>query len=230
MVIFVARWVVTLALLAGLGYGVRQLFHTARLRGAQEVADDAARSRSSRRSTTTTVASGPSTTAAAVTTTPAPLGATGPVTPSAAEASDTEQDQPDSCGRPVNYDVGNVIDGNITTAWRVAGDGVGATVTLTLPGRVHLTQVGLVPGYAKVDQCSNFDRFPQLRRVTAVTWHFDNEVSLPQSFKDRPEMQTMPVDVITSTVTVEIRSSTPNPRLDAVAISEVQLIGAPLAG
>ena len=92
---------------------------------------------------------------------------------------------------------------------------------------VHLTQVGLVPGYAKVDVCSNFDRFTQLRRVVSVTWHFDGEVAVPQTFKDRPEMQSVPVDVTTSTVTLEITATTPNPRLDAAAVSEVLLLGVP---
>ena len=231
VVIFVVRWVVTLALLGGLAYGVRQLFTTARLRGAQEAADDAARSHGPRprAATTTSAPAGAASTAPVATTTTQPLGISEPVTPSAIEASDTERDQPDSCGRPVHYDVANLVDGNVATAWRVAGDGEGATVTLTLPGRIHLTQVGLVPGYAKVDLCSNFDRFTQLRRIVSVTWHFDGEVSLPQTFKDRPEMQTLPVDVTTSTVTIEVRSTTSDPRLDATAISEVQLLGEPVA-
>ena len=226
--IFVMRWIVTLAMLVALVYGARQLFDTARQRGAQEAADDVRRSTGpGRRATTTsTAASAVSTAAAAGPTTTVALAPSGPVDVATVEASDTERDLPDSCGRPVNYDVRNLVDGNTTTAWRAPGDAVGARVTITLPRPTHLTQIGLVPGYAKVDQCSNLDRFTQLRRVTAVEWLFDGEVSLPQTFKDRPEMQTMAVDVITTTITIEIRGSTPNPRLDAAAISEVQLVGA----
>lgn len=227
--VFVARWVVTLAVLGGLAYGARELFDTAQLRGDQEAADDAVRSATARnrRSTTTTAPSEATTTtaAAAATTTAAPV-AVGPIAPTALDASGTERDLPDSCGQPVNYAVGNIVDGNLATAWRVPGPGTGATVTFTLPGKVRLTEIGLVPGYAKVDLCSNFDRFTQMRRIVAVTWHFDDEVSLPQTFKDRPELQTMPVDVVTSTVTLEIRQTTGAPQLDATAVSEVRLVGA----
>lgn len=229
--IFVARWVVTLAVLGGLVYGARQLFDTADLKGAQEAADDASRSAAARdrRSTTTTVATEATTTTVAVApeaTTTVPVAA-GPIVPVGLTASGTERDLPDSCGQPVGYAVGNIVDGSLATAWRVPGPGTGATVTFTLPGKTRLTEIGLVPGYAKVDLCSNFDRFTQMRRIVAVTWHFDDEVTLPQTFKDRPELQTMPVDVVTSTVTLEIRQTTGAPQLDATAVSEVRLVGAP---
>jgi hypothetical protein len=230
--VFAARWIVTLAVLGGLAYGARQLFDTADLRGQQEATDDAARSTGgrNRRSTTTSVPADPAPTtsaAPAVSTTVSGLVAVGPVTPVGLEASGTERDLPDSCGQPVNYSVDNIVDGNLATAWRVPGAGTGATVTFALSGKLHLTEIGLVPGYAKVDLCSNFDRFTQMRRIVAVTWHFDDEVTLPQTFKDRPELQTMPIDVVTSTVTLEIRQTTGNPQLDATAVSEVRLVGAP---
>lgn len=231
--IFTARWVVTLAVLGGLAYGARQLFDTADRRGDREAADDAFRSATARnrRSTTTTVAAeaAPSTTAAvaAGTTVASAVVAAEPIAPVAVEASATERNLPDSCGQPVNYAAGNIVDGSLATAWRVAGPGTGATVRFTLPGKVRLTEIGLVPGYAKVDLCSNFDRFTQMRRIVSVTWRFDDEVTLPQTFKDRPELQTMPVDVVTSTVTLEIRQTTGDPQLDATAVSEVRFVGAP---
>jgi hypothetical protein len=203
--VFVLRWVVTLALLGAVVYGARRLFDEAEAKGAQEVVDDARRSANPRRATT------------------------GPIVPAGLVASGTERDLPDSCGQPVNYAVTNLVDGNLATAWRVAGPGSGATVTFTLPGSVRLTEIGLVPGYAKVDLCSNFDRFTQMRRITAVTWYFDGEVSVPQTFLDRPEMQTVPIDVVTSTVRLEILTTTGNPQLDATAVSEVRLVGAPAA-
>lgn len=229
MAIFVLRWVVTLALVGALGYGARRLFDTAEAKGVQEVADDARRSAAARvRSTTTVTEPGPATSAVAA---PAPTAApvVAAIAPTGLVASGTERDLPDSCGQPVNYAVTNMSDGNLATAWRVAGPGTGATVTFTLPGRVRLTEIGLVPGYAKVDLCSNFDRFTQMRRITAVTWYFDDEVSVPQTFLDRPELQMVPVDVVTSTVRLEIRTTTPNPQLDATAVSEVRFVGAPAA-
>jgi hypothetical protein len=127
----------------------------------------------------------------------------------------------------VSYDAANVLDGNLSTAWRAPGDGTGVTLQLTLAAPAHITQVGLVPGYAKVDLCSGFDRFPQLRRVTSVTWRFDGGVTVKQTFKDRPELQNLPVDVVSATVVVEITGVTSDPQLDATAISEVRLVGVP---
>ena len=68
-----------------------------------------------------------------------------------AAASATAPDSVDASGNPVSYPVSNVVDGNEQTAWRAVGDGHGVTVTLTLPSAAHLTEVGLIPGYAKLD-------------------------------------------------------------------------------
>ena len=46
------------------------------------------------------------------------------------------------------------------------------SVTLTLPGSAHLIQVGLIPGYAKVDPTNGADRFRQERRIGEVRWRF----------------------------------------------------------
>lgn len=230
---FGATWIVTIAILVGLGYGVRQLFDTADAVGAREVSEDIARSGPRAKDTTTTVA--PSTTAPAVTvatSTPAPtppplVGEPGPLKVARVDASVLDNPQSDSCGRLVSYEPANAVDGNLSTAWRVAGNGTGDTLQLTLPAPAHLTEVGLVPGYAKVDLCSGFDRFPQLRRITTVTWRFDGGVSVAQTFKDRAEVQSLPVDVVTSTIVIEITGVTPSPVLDATAISEVRLVGVP---
>ena len=63
-------------------------------------------------------------------------------------------------------------DGNPTTAWRTAGDGTGAVITITLPEPTVVTRVGLVNGYAK--QVAGVDWYPNNRRILAVTWGFDN--------------------------------------------------------
>jgi hypothetical protein len=73
------------------------------------------------------------------------------VSTASASASSTAPDSVDDAGNPVSYEAANVLDDNTSTAWRVAGDGRGVTVTLTLPATAHLTKVGLVPGYAKID-------------------------------------------------------------------------------
>lgn len=229
------RWIVTLALLGGLLYGTRQLLDTAKRRGEAEAAEDVARSGPRVRATTTIVAAtstssgSPAAAASSVPpTTPPPLtGEPEPLRVARIDASVLDAPQPDSCGRTVTYDPGNAVDGNLSTAWRVAGDGTGDTLQLTLAAPAHLTEVGLVPGYAKIDLCSGFDRFPQLRRITAVTWRFDGGVTVQQIFKDRAEVQSLPVDVVSATIVVEITGVTPAPQLDATAISEVRLVGVP---
>jgi hypothetical protein len=134
-----------------------------------------------------------------------------------------------NCGEVTSYDVANVQDVDWNTAWRVKGDGTGQTVTLTLPGPTRLTQVGLLPGYAKVDPCNGAARFPQLRRITKVAWIFQDGSRVEQAFAELPETQMMPVDVVTNVVTVEIAGTTPPGSIDYTPISEIRLIGWPAA-
>ena len=82
-----------------------------------------------------------------------------------AVASATAPDSVDDAGNPTSYGAEHVLDEDPTTAWRVEGDGSGATITVTLSGPARLTQVGLIPGYAKTDATSGVDRFAQERRI-----------------------------------------------------------------
>jgi len=120
-----------------------------------------------------------------------------------------------------------VQDGNPATAWRTLGDGTGQTLQLTLPAPTHLTQVGLIPGYDKVDDCTAADRFAQMRKVTSVRWTFAGGVTIDQTFTGDRTLQLAPVDVITNTVTVEILGTTPPGDLDYTPISEIGLVGYP---
>jgi hypothetical protein len=143
-----------------------------------------------------------------------------------ASASATAPDNKDAAGNPVSYTADNLVDGDPQTAWRVPGDGHGVTVTLTLPSSAHLTQVGLIPGYAKVDPSSGVNRFPENRRIRTVRWHFDDGTTVDQRFSDSPSMQRTAVDASTGSVTIEILSSRPgDPDHDYVPISEVSLVG-----
>lgn len=197
------------------------LWSAAREQGRAEEARDA-----TPRPPRTTV---PPTTVAQVvaTTVPASVADPQPVLATALEASQTSGTSKNNCGDMTSYEVEKVQDGNKATAWRVKGDGTGQTVTLTLAGPTRLTEVGLLPGYAKLDECSGTDRFAQLRRVTAVTWSFDGGTTVDQLFQEQPELQTIPVDVTTRRVTIEIKGVTKNPTIDATPISEVRLLGVP---
>ena len=144
-----------------------------------------------------------------------------------ASASSTAPDNMDGAGDRTSYDAANVLDDEPSTGWRVEGDGSGVTLTLTLPGPVHLSEVGLIPGYAKVDPVTGDDRFTQERRITEVRWTFDDETSVTQEFADEPEMQRTTVDVDTTTVVIEIVAAGPpdDPDFDYTAISDVSLLG-----
>jgi len=131
------------------------------------------------------------------------------------------------CAQNTSYDPANVQDGNPATAWRTLGDGTGQTLQLTLAGPTHLTQVGLIPGYDKIDDCTSADRFAQMRKVSGVRWTFANGATVDQTFTVDRTMQTVPVDVVTSAVTVEILGTTPPGDLDYTPISEVGLVGYP---
>ncbi len=131
------------------------------------------------------------------------------------------------CNKPVSYEPGLVADGDPTTAWRVPGDGVGHRIQLALQRPTRVLQVGLLPGYARVDPCTKVDRFPQMRRVTAVRWLFDGGSAVRQAFTDDPVTQSLAVDVVTTTVTVEILSTTDGPEIDFTPISEIRLGGVP---
>jgi hypothetical protein len=99
-------------------------------------------------------------------------------------------------------------------------------VTLSLPGVARITQVGLVPGYAKVDAASGRDRFGQNRRIREVRWHFGDGTVTDQRFQDRPAMQRVAVDVVASRVVIEIVATVPgDPAHDYTAISDVSIVG-----
>ena len=143
-----------------------------------------------------------------------------------ASASVTAPDSKDDAGSTVSYEAANVLDGDPTTAWRVKGDGKGMTLTLTLAGPAHITEVGLIPGYAKTDPASGKDRFAENRRISQVRWRFDGGVVADQQFTDEPTMQRQTVDATSTTVTIEIVATFPGqPGFDYTPISDISIMG-----
>jgi hypothetical protein len=220
-------WFVTYAVLlgvlvVGMWYAGRELWDAAQEQGRlEQVKDETPRPP---KTTTTTL---PPTTAAPETTTTVPPADAPVLTGVSVEASTTGNPAQNSCAEQTLYDAANVLDGRADTAWRVPGDGIGEELRFTLPGPTRLVSVGLIPGYDKVDACSGDDRFPQHRRVTQVLWLFDDGSQVNQVFQDDRAMQVIPVDVVTSTVTLRVLGSTPPGVLDYTPISEVQLKGSP---
>lgn len=148
-----------------------------------------------------------------------------------AGASATCQSAPavDGAGRRVTYPPSNVYDGDLSTAWRCDGNGIGQKLTLTLPATTRIGQVGLVPGYAKTDPVTGTDRYAQNDRITAVRWIFSGnggQRSVIQRFSGSPSdrsMRTIRIPPVTArTVTVEILASTPG-SMNTVAVSEVSI-------
>lgn len=138
----------------------------------------------------------------------------------------------DLAGREVTYDVANVVDGDPATAWRVEGDGTGETLTLTFPQEVAVTELGLVNGYAKVDEHDGeqVDWYERNRVVTSVRWTLDDGEVLEQDLVRDPTPQTIEVPAtLTRTVEVEILAVSGHNGADRTPISEVVVQGAPAA-
>jgi hypothetical protein len=191
------------------------------------------------RPVTTTTRPRATTTTAAAPTTPAatapPPTAPPPTAPppagapsiSAARASSTRAGGIDSCGQPTTYSASNVLDGQLATAWMTQGDGVGQFLEFDIAGG-QVTQVGLVPGYAKQDPCSGSDRFHDMRRIVQVRWTFDGGGSVTQNLDpDSATMQTMqlaaPVSAGTVRLTILGTTDPGTAGFDFSPISEVSL-------
>ena len=147
-----------------------------------------------------------------------------PVVVSAATASCTARPGVDSSGEKVSYDASYSIDDDPTTAWRCDSSGVGQTLTLTLPARTKVGEVGLVPGYAKDDPATGVDRYAENNRITRVRWTLADGVEIVQRLdpdpKDR-QMQTIRVPrTATGSITLEILAVKRGPR-NTTAISSI---------
>jgi len=134
-------------------------------------------------------------------------------------------------GTPTSFDAGNAVDGRMDTAWRCDGDGVGDRLVLRLPRSGRVSQLTIVPGYAKTDQADGSDRYAQNRRISGLTVDTGDgpptAVSLDPSPTRRAAQTVRFPAAETDTVTLTITSSVPGapvgtrPASDRVAISEV---------
>jgi hypothetical protein len=116
----------------------------------------------------------------------------------------TAKPNQDVDGKPVDYDGANMLDGVPETCWRMPGDGSGKEIVVTLPQKTHLRSVGLINGYAK--QQDDRDWYHGNRRITKVEWEFDDGRTFPQVLGDTTAVQSIDVDVTTSTITLRLVS------------------------
>lgn len=135
----------------------------------------------------------------------------------------------DSAGATVTYEPEQVLDGEPSTAWRCPGSAVGRRLVFTFDQPVTLLEVGLVPGYDKVDPTDGIDRFTENRTVTGVTWRTDDGSSFPQGIPNPERTMTMlalPEPVTTQVLTLEITATgNDEANRDFTPISDVELYG-----
>lgn len=130
-------------------------------------------------------------------------------------------------GKPVAYDGENMLDGVPETAWRMPGDGTGAEIVVSLAEKSRLRSVGLINGYAK--SAADRDWYHGNRRIEQVEWAFDDGTTVTQELGDSTGVQSVDVDVSTTTVTLRLLAvskpgSGPSAR-DFTAISDLSLVG-----
>jgi hypothetical protein len=143
---------------------------------------------------------------------------------SVATASHTAPSGVDASGHRVDYAARNLIDGNVTTAWRTPGDGQGESLTLTWDRELSLRRVCVVVGYAKIDPTDGTDRFLEDRRLTmAQLATGDREVAVAYDPRSRAP-QCVDLTGTTRRVTLRI-AKTQSGRRDFTAISEVSVEG-----
>lgn len=137
----------------------------------------------------------------------------------------------DSAGAPVSYRPTLMLDKDPNTAWRCEGTAVGTTISSAFPPgtmivQLGIVQLGLVNGYAKVDENTGAHLYGQYRRITRATWTLSNGSQFRQSLTDDAEaVQTLRIPVQeTAGAVLRIDAATPPGRSaksrDAVLISE----------
>jgi hypothetical protein len=139
-------------------------------------------------------------------------------------------------GELVAYGPRRMLDATPATSWRTAGDATGETLTFTLAEPSTIRRVGLINGYAKQvrSSASLVDWYPNNRRITAVEWVFDDGTVVRQDLVEKPRLQRLTIDpVTTSTVQLRLLSVTPPGAgvlgRDYTAISDVLVAGTPAA-
>ena len=132
----------------------------------------------------------------------------------------------DADGNPVTYDGANMLDGVPETTWRMAGDGTGSEIVITLPAETRLRSVGMINGYAK--ETTDRDWYHGNRRIVQAEWVFDDGTTVPQTYADTASVQSLDLDVTTTTITLRlIAVSKPGKgpsRRDFTAISDLLLV------
>jgi serine/threonine protein kinase len=135
----------------------------------------------------------------------------------------------DAGNNPITYVPENALDADPSTAWRVAGDGNQQWLEVRFGSPVTVAEIGIIPGYDKIDPYDNTDRFTQNRVVKSIQVEFSDGTKLTFTFAYDRQMQYIPASGIrTNTIRITVLDTYPpqsgNPR-DFTPISEIEIIG-----
>jgi hypothetical protein len=136
----------------------------------------------------------------------------------------------------ISFAPAKLIDQDWNTGWGASDhDGAGKSITVQFKTRVHLREIGLVPGFAKIAQrwskdkskrCKVAAAFPLNHIVKKVSFTFDNGTSVVHQYRQEPTMQAASVDVTTRSVVITINETKLPPGADEdTIISEAEFIG-----
>ena len=169
----------------------------------------------------------PQTTLAPTTSTTAPLVARDLAVEARATVPSSANPGVDACGNDTTYGAANLLDGDQGSTWRTSGDGAGLSIEIDLGGVRRVSNVGLIPGYAKRDACDGTDRFLQNRRIEEVRWTIGGQSFVQQFNSNLARMQEIDLRDLPegSTVRLEILRTTEAGGRDFTAISEISIRG-----
>jgi len=151
----------------------------------------------------------------------------GTLVPDSVGASASAPDGQDASGAPVSFAPAMLVDGQVDTAWRVPGDGIGQWLAFAFDADVTVRNLYIVTGYTKIDPTDGANRFLENRRVTRVRITFSETQYLDVPLRDAPEVQMITINppVTTRNVWLTIQDSTAHGGRDFAAISEVVIAG-----
>jgi len=135
------------------------------------------------------------------------------------------------CGGSTSFEAGLLIDRNHNTGWGASSsDGTGQSITLDMGRVVHLSSIGLVPGYDRVAPRFAFDCQPTNawdfnRLVASVRYSFDDGSSIVQAFGTQNDVYWTAIDVDTRTVRITILGTIHQGTDDDTILSEVYFEG-----
>jgi hypothetical protein len=130
---------------------------------------------------------------------------------------------------PVSYAPYNLVDDLPETAWRCDRvEVLNGSVTIDLGAAVRVTQLSLFGGYDKIDPYNGVDRYIQNHRVAQARWTFDDGSSVVGSYADVRRLQSIDVEVVTSTIILQVEDYWPSSGTlarDMIAFSEIDVWG-----